>query len=679
MLHQNTRAAKLPDSLQKTSKETIARRRRKQSVPTRALLESLENRRLLADILGSAAAFAALAGSTVTNTGSSAIVGDVGVSPGSAVTGFPPGVVSGGSIHAGDVVASTAEADLATAYGVIAGEASPPANNLSGTDLAGLTLTPGVYRFNTAAQLTGTLTLNAQDNPDARFDIQIGTTLTTASDSAIVLTNGAQADNVYFQVGSSATLGSDTAFEGNILAHTSVTLDSGSSISQGRALAVNGAVTMNADQVSIPDADVSVTNTAAANPVLAGDTITYTVTVNNAGPMDAQTIALTDVLPVGATFVSETQTSGPTFTMTDPAVGSTGTINGSIGALAPEASASFTLVAQVPSTTMNGATFSDAATVSSDTVDPNLENNSQTVTTNLTTQADLSATTTATHPALIGDNISDVLPAGTTFVSDSQTSGPTFNLTNPPVGDTGTISGTADTLASGASATFTIVALVSDGTPDGTTIEDTASASAVTADPNSDNNSQELSVGVGSTVTVVSAPSRTTASVHPTLSVLGADTGSLGEAGLTYTWSVVRAPSGAKPVKFSVNGTNAAKNAAVRVQKDGTYLLHCVVANSFGDSVTASVELVIKQVATSLRLTPHAQTIAAGASVQYRATAMDQFAHPMRTAGDTTYAVKFGDGTINTDGMFAAGQFQSHIVIQMTDDDLIGTLGATVV
>ena len=215
---------------------TIAPRRNKGRYRLAAqALEQFEDRLLLATILGTAQSFAVLGASTVTNTGATAIVGNVGVSPGTAITGFPPGVVTGGAIHAGDAVASQAHTDLVTAYGIIAGEASPAANDLTGQDLGGLTLAPGVYHFDTSAPLTGTLTLDAQGNPNARFDFQIGTTLITGSGSAVHLINGAQADNVYFQVGSSATLGTNTAFEGNILADQSVTLTTGASMVEGRA------------------------------------------------------------------------------------------------------------------------------------------------------------------------------------------------------------------------------------------------------------------------------------------------------------------------------------------------------------------------------------------------------------------------------------------------------------
>ena len=152
-------------------------------------LEQCEERVLLATILGTAQNFAVLRASTVTNTGATVITGNVGVSPGSAITGFPPGVVTG-TIHAANAVAAQAHADLVTAYGVIAGEASPPVNDLTNENLGGMTLTPGVYHFDSSAAMSGTLTLDAQGNPNARFDFQIGTTLITSTNAAVVLING---------------------------------------------------------------------------------------------------------------------------------------------------------------------------------------------------------------------------------------------------------------------------------------------------------------------------------------------------------------------------------------------------------------------------------------------------------------------------------------------------------
>lgn len=193
-------------------------------------------------ILGTADNFAVLAGTTVTSSGASTITGSLGVSPGSSVTGFPPGSVSGGTIHTADAVASQAQVDVTTAYNFLT--AQLVTQNLTGQDLGGKTLTPGVYHFDSSAGLTGNLILDAQGNPDALFIFQIGSTLTTASSSTVSMLNGGPNDGVFWQVGSSATLGSSSAFEGNILALTSISLDPFANIGCGRALARNGAVTM---------------------------------------------------------------------------------------------------------------------------------------------------------------------------------------------------------------------------------------------------------------------------------------------------------------------------------------------------------------------------------------------------------------------------------------------------
>ena len=193
-------------------------------------------------VLGTASSYAVLAGSTVTNTGSSVITGNLGVWPGTAVTGFPPGMVIGGTIHAGDAAAHQAQSDLTTAFNSAMGLA--PTATLTGQDLGGMVLTPGVYFFASSAQLTGTLTLNNLGNPNALFVFQIGSTLTTASNSSVIFSNSLTDPNVIWQVGSSATLGTTTVFQGNILALTSITLNNGATIGCGSALARNGAVTL---------------------------------------------------------------------------------------------------------------------------------------------------------------------------------------------------------------------------------------------------------------------------------------------------------------------------------------------------------------------------------------------------------------------------------------------------
>jgi outer membrane autotransporter protein len=199
----------------------------------------------------SLASFGVLAGSTVTNTGPTIINGSVGVSPGAVAAGsFPPGIVNPpGTIHSGDAVAIKAQADLTTAYNSLAGR--PATADLTGHDLGGLVLSPGVYAFSSSAQLTGTLTLDAKGNPNAVFIFNIGSTLTTASASSVRLINGAQGGNVFFRVGSSATLGTTTSFAGDILALTSITLNTSASINCGAALARNGAVTLDTNLISV--------------------------------------------------------------------------------------------------------------------------------------------------------------------------------------------------------------------------------------------------------------------------------------------------------------------------------------------------------------------------------------------------------------------------------------------
>jgi hypothetical protein len=197
--------------------------------------------------LGTSSNFAVLAGSTITNTGSTNITGDIGVSPGSAITGFPPGTVEPPyTTYKADAVAAQAELDASTAYVNLA--ATPFTDDLTGDDLGGRVLTPGVYNFDTSGQLTGGLTLDGAGD----YQFHFGSTLTTASGSSVTLENGANANDVFWQVGSSATLGTNTAFMGSIIADTSVTLNTGASIIDGRAIALNGAVTLDDNTIDIP-------------------------------------------------------------------------------------------------------------------------------------------------------------------------------------------------------------------------------------------------------------------------------------------------------------------------------------------------------------------------------------------------------------------------------------------
>jgi hypothetical protein len=207
--------------------------------------------------LGTANSFAILAGSAITLGGASTTVkGDIGST---TITG-PGTVVAPGINHGGDAVTQNAQTDLTTAYNTAAGLARTA--TLTGLNLGGMTLTPGVYFFDTSAQLTGTLTLNDLGQADAIFVFQIGSTLTTASDSSVFEeenATGTSASNpgisVFWQVGSSATLGTGTAFEGNILAHTAITVNTSATV-DGRLLAETAAVTLDDNIITVPPAEV---------------------------------------------------------------------------------------------------------------------------------------------------------------------------------------------------------------------------------------------------------------------------------------------------------------------------------------------------------------------------------------------------------------------------------------
>ena len=198
--------------------------------------------------LGAANLFEVLGGTAVANTGPSSIVGNLGLWSGTAISGFPPGTVSG-TIDAANAIAMQAQMDLTGAYNVAA--AQPCGGVLTGQNLGGRTLTAGVYCFASSAQLNGNLILDAQGNANAVFIFEVGGTLTTLSRSQVTIINGGTGNNVFWQVGGSATLGTTSQFAGNILALSNITLGSGADISCGRAMALNGAVTMDSNDVSI--------------------------------------------------------------------------------------------------------------------------------------------------------------------------------------------------------------------------------------------------------------------------------------------------------------------------------------------------------------------------------------------------------------------------------------------
>jgi uncharacterized repeat protein (TIGR01451 family) len=276
-----------------------------------------------APTLGAASNFAVLGSSTVTNTGTTIITGDVGVSPGT-IAGTPMSV--SGTVHAADASAANAQLIATSAYNDLTGQ-SCNFGPFDVTDLAGVTLTPGVYCYSSSLSIAsgGVLRLDAGGDANAVWVFKIGSTLTTVSGASVALINGAQQSNVFWQVGSSATLGPTTVFKGTIIALTSITLATGASVS-GRVWARNAAVTLDTNTVSVPQPSMAVLKSVqtysdpvnlTSNPkAIPGAVMAYTVNLTNSGtgPVDINTTVITDQIPVGtALFVGDINgaSSGP--------------------------------------------------------------------------------------------------------------------------------------------------------------------------------------------------------------------------------------------------------------------------------------------------------------------------------------------------------------------------------
>lgn len=195
--------------------------------------------------LGTASNFAVLGSSTVTNTGNTVIIGNLGLSPGTSITGFPPGIVIG-TKYAGNPVTAQAHSDAAIAYGTLS-SAACTTNEPAVANIGGQTLRPGVYCFPSSAAITGTLTLSGS----GVYIFKIGSTLTTAAgNSHVVPTDKASASNVFWKVGSSATLGTNSVFKGTIIAYSSITSTSNAAV-DGRLIALNGAVTLDTNAITV--------------------------------------------------------------------------------------------------------------------------------------------------------------------------------------------------------------------------------------------------------------------------------------------------------------------------------------------------------------------------------------------------------------------------------------------
>jgi hypothetical protein len=198
--------------------------------------------------MGGSGSLVILSGSAISNTGATVVTGDMGLSPGTSVGGFPPGILNG-TLHINDGIATQAKSDLVAAYNDAAGRKSTEIVTLSG-NIGGLTLTPGLYKSTSSLAISsGDLTFDAKGNPNAVFIIQIASSLTTTSGRAVILSGGALASNIFWEVGSSATFGTTSVFKGTILAMQSITFDTGATLN-GKALARNGAVVMAGNTIS---------------------------------------------------------------------------------------------------------------------------------------------------------------------------------------------------------------------------------------------------------------------------------------------------------------------------------------------------------------------------------------------------------------------------------------------
>lgn len=258
--------------------------------------------------LGTNATFAVLAGTAVTSSGATTVNGDLGISPGTTLTGAPS---VNGTTHLGDPTAAQAQLDLTTAYNDAAGR---PGGAAASGNLGGQTLPPGLYTSATSMEISsGDLTLDGAGDPNGVWIFQMGTTLVTTVGRQVILTNGAQAGNIFWQVGSSATIGGSSVFKGNILAYTSIALGTGATL-EGRALARNALVSLDGNTITVPTNTVTATVTLVSAAVVTGpytdaagqsvNLATKTMTVPESGDMQYYRIRSSTALTITSITIS---------------------------------------------------------------------------------------------------------------------------------------------------------------------------------------------------------------------------------------------------------------------------------------------------------------------------------------------------------------------------------------
>ncbi|MDB5261928.1 MAG: hypothetical protein JWQ14_1209, partial [Adhaeribacter sp.] len=322
-------------------------------------------------VLGTASSFTVLAGTGVANSGSTEVDGNLGMAPGNNLTGFPPGTIRGAT-HIANAIALAAQDNLTTAYNSTAAQAAT--QNLSGQNLGGKTLKPGVYKFDGNTSFTGDLTLDNDGNPEAVFIFQIGGDLAVANNATVLFQELAKPriSNVFWQVGGNVTIGSGSYFRGSIMANQSITMSTGATI-QGRLLSRAGNVNLTNNIITIPT-DLAITKTKSAginNPELysVGENITFTITARNLGPLDRTNVRVNDALPAGLSYISSTTTNGSTY---NPS-----TALWTISTLPNGATETLTIVTRIISSSTDFIV--NNATIAGDGFDEIIENNRATV------------------------------------------------------------------------------------------------------------------------------------------------------------------------------------------------------------------------------------------------------------------------------------------------------------
>ena len=430
--------------------------------------------------LGSAAGFAAVAATTITNTGPTVVTGDIGVSPGTAIVGFPPGTITGTMYSGNDGPAVSAAADAETAYDMAAGQ--PCDFTRSDPDLGGDTLPPGVYCFTSSiVGLTGTLTLDAQGDPNAAWIFKTGSTLTTASNSAVVLIGGATPcnnNNITWQIGSSATLGSATSFVGNILASASVTLNTGATTTGG-LFGNTGAVTMDSNDISTCGGAAGggarpALSTTPSGPVPVGGNISDSATViGGSSPTGSVTFRLygpgDDTCTTAIATLADRPLVGATATSGDVVAATAGTYNwvavyNGDGANAPATSPCGSEKVVVSGQVLTGRAY--GLTASSTLLGLPLVNVLPTPDTGFVSTTQSSTTTTPCWASLTGAVSAHVLCANVTTNAVTGTSNASASVDDTAVGialipaiTVGAVKSTSTTTCDGSSGTTTIAYL----------------------------------------------------------------------------------------------------------------------------------------------------------------------------------------------------------------------------